>query len=100
MITVPAGIESAVGATAVAGGLELVVLEAGGAANALFDDIPGLLGKSQSVWANKYVRQKYAGHSFPENGTITESTGKVLGGSSTVNGMLYNRLVYIIKYLS
>ncbi|XP_054155696.1 oxygen-dependent choline dehydrogenase-like [Oppia nitens] len=74
----------------------VLLLESGGAPDALFDDIPALGLPYMSLHTSSYrfvtiEPQKHVGHSYPNNGREVEVWGRVLGGSSTVNGMGYNR---------
>ncbi|XP_054154850.1 L-sorbose 1-dehydrogenase-like, partial [Oppia nitens] len=74
-------------------GSDVLLLEAGGQPDALVDDIPapGLQTSDRNLWNYRTVRQKFSGHSYPDNGQQSELSGRILGGTSTVNGMIYNR---------
>ena len=73
----------------------VLLLEAGGAQDALYTDIPGLFLEIPSrrpglIWPYYDEPQKNAGLRFPL-GRIFEYKGRAIGGSSTHNGMLYLR---------
>ncbi|XP_054154848.1 oxygen-dependent choline dehydrogenase-like [Oppia nitens] len=74
-------------------GWDVLLLEAGGPPDALVDDIPapGLQTSDSNLWHYQLVRQNFSGHSYLNNGQQIEIRGRVLGGSSTINGMFYNR---------
>ncbi|XP_054154839.1 uncharacterized protein LOC128953380 [Oppia nitens] len=76
-------------------GLNVILLEEGGPVDAVFDDIPGLtldrLATAPSYRYYSMQRQQLTGHSYRNNGRQTLLMGRVLGGGSTVNGLLYNR---------
>ncbi|XP_054154843.1 uncharacterized GMC-type oxidoreductase Mb1310-like [Oppia nitens] len=75
-------------------GWDVLLLEAGGPPDAQFDDIPALCGQSvrqESYWFYKQTRQQYTGHSINGDGREIEAKGHVLGGTSQVNYMIYNR---------
>jgi choline dehydrogenase len=71
-------------------GTRVLLLEAGGSDHSLFIDMPAAL---PFVYQNKKIGWGY--QSGPEpylNGkTIDEKMGKVLGGSTSINAMIYNR---------
>ncbi|XP_054154793.1 choline dehydrogenase, mitochondrial-like [Oppia nitens] len=75
-------------------GSDVLLLEAGGPADALIDDLPGLGARTyvddNKFWYYQLEQQKYTGHSFSGNGHETEISGRVLGGTST-KAILYNR---------
>ncbi|XP_054154799.1 uncharacterized protein LOC128953337 [Oppia nitens] len=74
-------------------GADVLLLEAGGQPDALMDDIPalGVLTDESNYWQYQVVRQKFTGHSHPADGQQTQLSGRILGGTSTVSGMIYNR---------
>ncbi|XP_054154788.1 glucose dehydrogenase [FAD, quinone]-like [Oppia nitens] len=73
-------------------GSNVLLLEAGGGIDALIDDIPGLVTHSDATshWNYQLVRQQFSGHSYPDSGQQIELSGRILGGTSTFQGMIYN----------
>ncbi|XP_054154790.1 oxygen-dependent choline dehydrogenase-like, partial [Oppia nitens] len=75
-------------------GSDVLLLEAGGGTDALMDDIPALVNYVDDIgihWNYPMVRQKFSGHSYPDSGQQIEQSGRILGGTSTFTGMIYNR---------
>ncbi|XP_054154847.1 oxygen-dependent choline dehydrogenase-like [Oppia nitens] len=77
-------------------GWDVLLLEAGGPSDALLEDIPALGLPYQSLhkqnyWSYRQSVQKYTSRSLEIIGRHFEPKGRVLGGSSTVNYMAYNR---------
>lgn len=73
----------------------VLLLEAGGAQDAIYNDIPAMVdyvvgARPDLQWNYRNVPQERAGQQFPE-GRIPEPRGKVIGGSSTHHGMIFNR---------
>jgi choline dehydrogenase len=71
-------------------GTNVLLLEAGGSDRSLFIDMPAAL---PFVYQNKKIGWGYQSGPEPHlNGkTIDEKMGKVLGGSTSINAMIYNR---------
>jgi len=72
--------------------INVLLLEAGGPQSVL-SDIPAMvlnLWNREYSWDYKTVPQTELSQAFV-NRTIIEVRGKVIGGTSTVNGMMYNR---------
>ena len=73
----------------------VLLLEAGGAQDAIYNDLPGIYREIYSkrpglIWTYYDEPQKNAGLQYPL-GRINENKGRVIGGSSTHNAMLYIR---------
>ncbi|CAG2110724.1 unnamed protein product, partial [Medioppia subpectinata] len=75
-------------------GNNILLLEAGGAQDAVLTDIPGMFvyssKDSSRFWHYVNQPQPEVGQAF-FNRQVTESMGRVLGGGSTMNRMIYNR---------
>ena len=71
-------------------GVKVLLLEAGGKDNSLYMHMP--LGWRQ-IWRGPKHNWNYASEPEPyiENRVITAPRGKTLGGSTSINGMLYLR---------
>ena len=76
------------------GQLSVLLLDAGGAQNALYNDIPSqflaIPNRPDLQWNYYNEPQTNAGLQFFE-GRISEAKGKTIGGSSSHNAMMYNR---------
>ena len=75
--------------------VKVLLLEAGGAQSAIYNDIPAMSdfipeARPDLQWNYRNVPQSNVGKQFPE-GRIPEPRGKTIGGSSTHNGMIFNR---------
>ncbi|XP_054155915.1 L-sorbose 1-dehydrogenase-like [Oppia nitens] len=72
--------------------IRVLLLEAGGPQNEI-SDMPGLapaLVDTESDWQYRTVPQQLLGQAFRDR-RIRQPKGKVIGGTSTINWMLYNR---------
>ncbi|XP_054154727.1 L-sorbose 1-dehydrogenase-like [Oppia nitens] len=73
-------------------GWDVLLLEAGGPPDAILDDLTGSTTNSlNSQWHYQFQRQKYIGHSYPNNGQQSDVLGRVLGGTSSINSVAYSR---------
>ena len=77
------------------GDLKVLLLEAGGAQSAIYNDIPGLYSeigeyKPDLEWSYYNEPQHKVGLEF-SGGRIPLPMGKTLGGSSTNNALIFNR---------
>ena len=72
--------------------INVLLLEAGGAQNNIADMTglaPSLVG-TEADWQYRTVPQRRLGQAF-RNRTLAQPKGKIIGGTSTINWMLYNR---------
>ncbi|CAG2107320.1 unnamed protein product [Medioppia subpectinata] len=74
--------------------VRVLLLEAGGAQNAIYNDIPGMIGGiyplNINIWRYYNEPHDNYGQSFA-GGRVPDQRGKTLGGSTAHNAMYYNR---------